>query len=313
MRYIIILSGGCSEAEPTGRRVQRRRFKSGNAPNFAMPLSFVHQASTALIVPNARERRSVHIMVILILCSQSSQFLSGIHDTLDHEVYSMHKETFDVFCPTCNFLVEAKVIARSVGHCESDASSPWSLDELDRPYHGSYYSVALCRRCNGPFLLREAIYGVHGEFETLTDETLLYPVSVSSRIEGLPNSIASSVEQAHRSYSSSSYDACAVMCRRALEALCKTLSANGKDMAHRLADLRANGHIDARLLDWAHGVRLVGNEAAHDVETAVTAEDARDILELTEALLMYVFTLDAKFRSFEARRKGCGDHSQASK
>jgi hypothetical protein len=56
------------------------------------------------------------------------------------------------------------------------------------------------------------------------------------------------------------------------------------------------------LLNWAHGVRLVGNEAAHDVETAVSPEDARDILEFTEALLMYVFTLDAKYRSFETRR-----------
>jgi hypothetical protein len=49
--------------------------------------------------------------------------------------------------------------------------------------------------------------------------------------------------------------------------------------------------------------RLVGNEAAHDVEAAVTADDARDILEFTEALLMYVFTLDTKFRSFAERRK----------
>jgi len=159
--------------------------------------------------------------------------------------------------------------------------------------------------------VREALYGVPGEFETVTDEAVLYPVAPGPKLEGLPDSIARSIAQAHRSCSTSSYDACAVMCRRALEALCKTLSANGRDLARRLADLKDNGRIDARLLNWAHGVRLVGNEAAHDVETAVSAKDARDILEFTEALLMYVFTLDAKFRSFETRRTKRGDGPSA--
>lgn len=214
----------------------------------------------------------------------------------------MQKETFDVFCPNCNILVEAKVIARGFGNYRSDAVNP--IDEIDCEYHGDHYSVAICRRCNGPFLVREALYGVPGEFEAVTEDVVLYPVVGGPKIEGLPDSIGWAVAQAHRSFATASYDACAVMCRRALEALCKTLSAKGRDLARRLADLEENGRIDSRLLDWAHGVRLVGNEAAHDVDIAVTAEDARDILEFTEALLMYVFTLDAKFRSFETRRKG---------
>jgi hypothetical protein len=214
----------------------------------------------------------------------------------------MEKETFDVFCPTCNILVEAKVIARGLGKYRSDAVSP--IDEVDCEYHGDHYSVAICRRCNGPFLVREGLFGVPGEFETVTEEVVLYPVAGGPKIEGLPDSIGRAVAQAHRSYTTASYDACAVMCRRALEALCKTLSAKGRDLARRLADLEAHGRIDSRLLSWAHGVRLVGNEGAHDVDAAVTAEDARDILEFTDALLMYVFTLDTKFRSFEARRKG---------
>jgi len=46
----------------------------------------------------------------------------------------MQKETFDVFCPTCNILVEAKVIARGFGEYRSDAVNP--LDEVDTAYHG---------------------------------------------------------------------------------------------------------------------------------------------------------------------------------
>ncbi len=212
----------------------------------------------------------------------------------------MSKETFDVYCPSCNLLVEAKVIARGFGDYRADAVC--SADISDAEYHGEHYSVALCRRCNGPFLVRESVFGVPGEFETITDESVLFPAAAAPAIHGLPPSVGRALDQAHRSFATGSYDACALMCRRGLEALARTLSAKGGTLAQRLADLHATGHIDARLLGWAHGVRLVGNEAAHDVEAAVSPEDARDILELTEALLMYVFSLDAKFRAFEARR-----------
>ncbi len=87
----------------------------------------------------------------------------------------------------------------------------------------------------------------------------------------------------------------------------QTLSANGRDLARCLADLKDNGHIDTRLPNWAHGVPPVGNAAAHNAETAVSPEDPRDIPDFTEALLMYVFTLDARFRSFEARRRRRSD------
>ncbi len=70
----------------------------------------------------------------------------------------MQKEVFDVFCLTCNLLVEAKAIARGFGEYRSNVLNP--PDEIDVEYHGDHYSVALCRQCNGPFLVREALYGV---------------------------------------------------------------------------------------------------------------------------------------------------------
>ena len=40
------------------------------------------------------------------------------------------------------------------------------------------------------------------------------------------------------------------------------------------------GRIDSRLLNWAHEIRLIGNEAVHDPDTKVAKCDARDILDL---------------------------------
>jgi hypothetical protein len=49
----------------------------------------------------------------------------------------MSKTEFDVFCPTCNMLVAAKVVAEGNGGFRSDAVNP--LDEVDTEYHGEPY------------------------------------------------------------------------------------------------------------------------------------------------------------------------------
>jgi len=104
-------------------------------------------------------------------------------------------------------------------------------------------------------------------------------------------------------YSASSFDACALMCRRSIEALCKALGATNGSLQIKLDALFKQQVIDPRLIEWAHGIRVVGNEAAHDTELELSKEDARDALDFTEALLMYVFALNNRFAAFSARRK----------
>ena len=212
----------------------------------------------------------------------------------------MVKASFDVFCPECNMLVEAKVIAEGKGGFRSDAASP--IDETITEYHGERYSVCVCRRCQHPFLVRESLYTVVGEFESVTDEQVLYP-SESKLLPGaLPESVKTAYDQAARSLRASLFEPCVLMSRKCLEAVCKILNANGCDLNKRLASLHEAGDIDSRLLDWAHQVRLIGNEAAHDIDAPVTKEDARDVLDFTEAILIYVFSLTKRFESLQARR-----------
>ena len=96
------------------------------------------------------------------------------------------------------------------------------------------------------------------------------------------------------------------MSRKCLEAVCKTLNANGRSLHARLANLHEAEHIDSRLLDWAHQVRVIGNEAAHEVDAPVTKEDARDAFEFTEAILIYVFSLAKRFEALRERRAAAG-------
>ena len=92
------------------------------------------------------------------------------------------------------------------------------------------------------------------------------------------------------------------MSRKCLEAVCKVLNAKGRNLYAMLMSLHEAEQIDSRLLNWAHQVRAIGNEAAHDVDVPVTKEDARDAFEFTEAILIYIFSLTKRFESMQERR-----------
>jgi hypothetical protein len=80
------------------------------------------------------------------------------------------------------------------------------------------------------------------------------------------------------------------------------LEVEGQNLNVKLDNLQQDGHIDSRLLDWAHEIRLIGNEAAHDINIPVTKLDAKDVLEFTEAILIYVFSLTKRFEAMKERR-----------
>jgi hypothetical protein len=212
----------------------------------------------------------------------------------------MSNTEFDVFCPSCNMLIAAKVIAEGNGGFRSNAINP--LDEVDAEYHGEHYYVCLCGRCNQPFLIRQSLFGVPAEFETVTDEEILYPNEKKLPLGGVPKTIKTAYDQAARSFAASLFEPCVLMCRKCLEATSKKLGAKGRNLNSKLKNLYDGGQIDSRLLNWAHEIRLIGNEAAHDVDTKVTKRDARDILDFTEAILIYIFSLTTRFDAFRARR-----------
>ena len=71
-------------------------------------------------------------------------------------------------------LVEAKVVAE--GHGRPIPEDTLALvDDADKPYECDHYSVCLCPRCEQPFFVRQSLYAVAGEFETVTDQTVLCP------------------------------------------------------------------------------------------------------------------------------------------
>lgn len=136
----------------------------------------------------------------------------------------MPSEPFDLFCPECNILVEAQVVASGYGGFESKGAT--IFDEVDAEYYGDVLYIALCRRCKSPFLVRQSLHGVPGEFETITSEEVLYPASLKLPLERVLGTIRSAYDQAARCYATSPFDACALMYRRPIEGLCRKLGAD---------------------------------------------------------------------------------------
>jgi hypothetical protein len=96
------------------------------------------------------------------------------------------------------------------------------------------------------------------------------------------------------------------MCRKTLEGICEAHKITSRNLATSLKEMKDQGIIENRLFEWADALRISGNEAAHSVTVSISAQDARDILEFTNALLEYVFTFQDKFEEFKKRRGASG-------
>ena len=101
------------------------------------------------------------------------------------------------------------------------------------------------------------------------------------------------------------FDAAGTMFRKTLEAALKLRfpELNG-NLVQRIDKAAKNGALTQHMAEWAHQIRRLGNEAAHE-EEPFSEQDATDLRSFTDLLLRYLFTLPGMLE--EAQRKP-GDH-----
>jgi len=210
-------------------------------------------------------------------------------------------KTFDVFCNRCNLQTTARVVA---AHVKTTPVNPHEAltDPVDTPYYVTVYAIALCSKCDTVFLVESEFYEIPGEVCAPQGVSVLYPTDRNISTDGMPETASRAYAAAARSYQVGLYEPCVIMCRKCIEALCQELGATKGNLKQRLEDLRKNGHIDQKLLTWADELRLIGNDAAHDLDIVIEQVDAQNALEFVEAILMYAFSLTRKFEEFKKRR-----------
>ncbi|GAA4253452.1 DUF4145 domain-containing protein [Azospirillum formosense] len=87
------------------------------------------------------------------------------------------------------------------------------------------------------------------------------------------------------------FDAAGAMFRKTLDCATKLINPELKsDLNKRIKLLSENGLITKDMGEWAHQIRLGGNEAVHEDEP-FSGKDAEDLEAFTKLFLMYAFTL----------------------
>ncbi len=162
------------------------------------------------------------------------------------------------------------------------------------------YSFLKCPKCKSPILASQL--RVEGDKEW-TDPCRIYPPQDKQVNQSFPRPIKNTYQEALLCYKAKAYTASVIMCRKTLEEICKEHGINSKkDLYTDLRKMKEKGIIESRLFEWAEALRNLGNEAAHDNVT-ISSQDAKDIIEFTNALLEYVFTFNDKFNEFNKRRQ----------
>nr|WP_198983040.1 DUF4145 domain-containing protein [Herbaspirillum sp. ASV7] len=94
------------------------------------------------------------------------------------------------------------------------------------------------------------------------------------------------------------YSSAVMMFRRAIDVGTKVFepTIDVHNLGKRIDKLEKDGLITKDLKEWAHKIRLEGNEAVHDLPKP-TKEQTEELQHFTELVLTYLFTLPAKVRA----------------
>jgi hypothetical protein len=190
-----------------------------------------------------------------------------------------------VLCKECERRVDAQVIGGYEFHDASEGGP-------------QRFTLLACSRCRHPILIREEEFWE----DSWTKPETVYPFKNIAVNEKFPERLQSAVGEMHRCFNAKAYTSTAIAGRRAIEILCADRGIKEKTLAESLARMKENNMIDGSLFEWAEGLRLAGNRAAHDIDVEVSPQDARDISEFTDALIEYVVLYRERFERFKTRQ-----------
>ena len=158
-----------------------------------------------------------------------------------------------------------------------------------------------CLRCGAPILVNQDNIGNMVEGDVWDTPVTIFPSQDLHLSSSAPAPIRNAFDEAAASFRARAYTAAAIMCSKTLEGICQSQGDNTGSLASSLRKMKHDGLIDNRLFEWSDTLRLAGNEAAHDVKVTVSKEDAKDMLDFTNAIAEYLFAFREKFEEFKKR------------
>jgi hypothetical protein len=118
-----------------------------------------------------------------------------------------------------------------------------------------------------------------------------YPVHIPTVHHSVPATVADATVEAEKCLSVGAPNACGVMIRRAMQALCEDKGAVAGKLVNQLKDLKAKQIITPGLHEWADSLRVLGNGGAHPDLPEISDGDADDGMKLLREIVKFVYIL----------------------
>ncbi len=193
-------------------------------------------------------------------------------------------------CPYCDTKVQGKVLAAKEYPHTDEGCDPCKITFLECP---------ICGSC---LVASQDLIQTGVQDWDWTDPSRLWPQPAARLHFSIPRLTRKSLEEAKKCFGAQAYAACAVMCGRAVEAICAEHKTQSKNLGDGLKELRSKEVIDKRLYEWGDALREQRNIGAHANEEDISREDASDVLDFAIAICEYVFVLSEKYSDFRARQ-----------
>lgn len=219
----------------------------------------------------------------------AARWLSDVRSLTDAAERADGGRVMIIECPGCRSRVDADVIAQR---------------DFEQEQGGDPYKIYFleCRECRNVMLAQASYRQVDFNDYDYDKPTRLWPEPVDILHVSIPRLTRLSLEEASKCFGAQAYSACAVMCGRAIEAICAEHGTKSKNLAAGLKELKDTQIIDQRLFDWGEALREQRNIGAHATGQNITREDARDVMDFAIAICEYVFVLAQRYTAFKQRQ-----------
>ncbi len=205
---------------------------------------------------------------------------------------NFNKEKISLFCPNCNSIVEAEIVFEYRYGLEYK-------DELN--VEGTTVQLAKCLNCKKPFLFTEDFVEIEDNYFE-QGKIQLYPEKEPDFVANAPVSIIKPYREAIKCYRANAYEACVIMCRKGIDALCQDKGETRGNLNSKLKKLKEKGVLEDTFYNWSNRLREIGNIGAHSHKIEIEKQDAKDTLEFFEALILYLYHLVNKYDEFIKRK-----------
>jgi hypothetical protein len=186
-------------------------------------------------------------------------------------------------------------------HCSTEQSGFLGMHHFH--IRGHDYALLMqcgvCRECIvARFSDANFTYWVGGQNVEPPKPTKIFPKSAAlTTPDHLHENVRKFYLQGEDSLRRGNFDAAGMMYRKAIEAGLKWLHAPGPDnLEKRINALPPETGVTPAMKQWAHQIRRLGNEAAHE-EAPFSKEEAESLQAFTELFLTYAFTLPGMLKA----------------